>query len=101
MKRKLLVLCGMVAIGFSTQSCHKSNGNFPKVKSIYTVDGLLSFTGSWSTLGMNSRAAMDFAVTDINYYLTAKNADFRLATGYYDTKLDPATAVLGFEQAVN
>lgn len=101
MKRKLPILLSLLAIWFCTQSCHKSNGNFPKVKTVYTVDGLLSLSGSWSSLGLNSRAAMDLAVTNINSYLAGKNADFRLATDYYDTKLDPTTATLDFVQVIN
>lgn len=100
MKKTLPLVLSLFAIWFSMESCHKSS-DIPKVKNIYVVEGLLSFTGNWSTLGMTSRAAMDLAVTNINTYLAGKKADFRLATTYYDTKLDPILAKQGFQDAVN
>ncbi len=101
MKIKLPILCAMLAIWFCAQSCHKSsNIKGPVVKHVFVVGGLLSFTGNWSSLGITTRASMYLAVTNINNYLAGKNADFRLATNFQDTHLDPATATTDFEQVI-
>ncbi len=99
MKKTLSFIVAVIFLSAVVQSCHK-DGNSNKVKKVYNVSGLFSLTGNGSTLGVNSKAAVSIAVTDINNYLTAKNADFRMSADFYDTRLDPATAAQDFMKAV-
>jgi len=54
---------------------------------------LLSLTGEWSSLGINSRAALEIAKADIEKYLTSINSKARIDLRIEDTKLDPQTAL--------
>lgn len=98
MKKIVLFVVAMISLSAVVQSCRKAGSN--KVIKVYNVSGLFSLTGNGSTLGVNSKAAVSIAVTDINNYLTAKNADFRMSADFYDTQLDPATAAQDFVKTV-
>lgn len=57
------------------------------------LGGLFSLTGNWSTLGQTSRAAMEFAVEDVNQYLAGNAAGVRFVVAIEDTRLEPALAL--------
>jgi len=57
------------------------------------LGGLFSLTGNWSTLGQNSKAAMEIAVEDVNKYLAGNAAGVRFTTDIEDTRLNPALAL--------
>jgi len=94
MKKSLLIICAALSVGLYFQSCKKSKSN--TTPTTVTVSGLFSLTGNWSTLGVNSKAALQFAADDINAYLQSKNANFRMAVTIYDTKLDAGAAKADF-----
>ena len=96
-KRSLVIVFAALVIGACIQSCKKSKTTTIKV---INVAGLFSLTGNWSTLGVNSKAALQFAADDINAYFKGKNAPYALLVSFYDTKLDPATARQSFDNAV-
>jgi branched-chain amino acid transport system substrate-binding protein len=93
MRKSLLICFALIALGLTIPSCTKT----PVKTRVVTVSGLFSITGNWSTLGINSRAALQFAADDINAYLKNKNAKFMMAVSFYDTKLDPALAKQYFD----
>ena len=97
MKRSVLIVCSVLALILSFPSCKKASTI--NTATYINVAGLFSITGNWSTLGVNSRAALQFAVIDINSYLQSKNASFRMSVTFYDTKLNADTAVLDFKSA--
>jgi branched-chain amino acid transport system substrate-binding protein len=99
MKKYLLLVSAVMVFCFGIQSCKKSNSN--KNPAVINVSGLFSLTGNWSTLGINSKAALQLAAQDINAELKNKNANYQLSVNFYDTKLDPATAQQDFAAAVS
>lgn len=70
--------------------------------SFYTmipIDGLFPVSGSGSTLGQNSQAALLMGIQDVNLYFTRTNSSYRLSSFAYDTKGDPQLAVSQFQTA--
>jgi branched-chain amino acid transport system substrate-binding protein len=59
------------------------------------IGGLFSLTGSWSSLGVASKAAMEIGIEDVNAYLAAAGSSFHFTASIKDTKLDPAVALAG------
>ena len=57
------------------------------------LGGLFSLTGNWSTLGQTSRAALEFAVEDVNQYLAGNAAGVRFVAAVEDTRLEPELAL--------
>lgn len=57
------------------------------------VGALLSLTGEWSSLGLNSKAAIELAVNDANRFLQSVNSNTKINLRIEDTKLDPHTAL--------
>lgn len=57
------------------------------------VGALLSLTGEWSSLGINSKTALEIAKSDIDKYLTSVNSKVKIDLRIEDTKLDPQTAL--------
>lgn len=70
-------------------SCKKESSG---TKQNITIGALLSLTGNWSTLGVNSKAAIEIALTDINDYLQKSGSPYVFSSKIYDTKLDTALA---------
>jgi branched-chain amino acid transport system substrate-binding protein len=102
MKRILPAICTVVALAVGLQSCTKSTVQ-PVVTTppkTINVSGLFSETGNWSTLGVDSKAALQFAAEDINKYLGENHANFRLSVAFYDTKLLPNLAENDFKLAI-
>src|SRR5689334_11230970 len=59
----LLLIC------FSFQSCKKTDTDNTPPQQTIKVGALLSLTGNWSSLGINSKAALEIAAADINSYM--------------------------------
>lgn len=57
------------------------------------IGALFSLSGSWSTLGRTSVAALEKAVADINADLAADQVDWRLRPLVEDTRLEPDRAL--------
>lgn len=77
---------------FTFQRCIKPDDDTTPVQQTIQVGALLSLTGNWSSLGINSKAALDVATADINQYFEATGSRYRFATTVYDTKLDTTLA---------
>jgi branched-chain amino acid transport system substrate-binding protein len=58
-----------------------------------TIGGLFSLTGSWASLGVASKAAMEIGIEDVNAYLDEGNSGLHFTASIKDTKLDPTTAL--------
>lgn len=87
-----LIVFLFVALLFSSCS-NNDNDNSDTQEHTFTVGALLSLEGEWSTLGKNSQAALEIAVTEINDYFTAKGSNHRIAIEVYDTELKPDLAL--------
>lgn len=96
MKRFFAPLLVLFFLLITLPSCDKNEGGSEKT---INVRGLFSLTGNWSTLGTTSKAAIELAAEDINAYLAAKNASFRMSTSVADTKLETELAKTLFTQA--
>lgn len=83
-------LIAILWICISFQNCRKSE----PAAELQTVNvaALLSLTGNWSTLGINSKAALEIAAKDVNHYMEETGSKYRFTTTVYDTKLDTALA---------
>jgi branched-chain amino acid transport system substrate-binding protein len=66
-----------------------------------TIGGLLSLTGNWSSLGINSQEAMNLAIKDINNYMVQTGSLYRFSTSIYDTKLDTTFAQVAIRDALS
>ena len=88
--RALLAGWTLVAVG-SAGACHRVS-TVPRERDV-VLGGLFSLTGNWSTLGQNSRAAMELAVADVNKYLAGNPAHVRFVAVVEDTRLDPDLAL--------
>ncbi len=97
MKKTILLIGALSTLAFGLHSCKKSKSS----SKVINISGLFSLTGNWSTLGINSKAAIQFAADDINTYLNNKNAGFTIAVSVYDTKLASDSAQLGFVKATS
>ena len=80
-------------------SCKKSDTT-PGITTL-KIGGLYSITGSWSSLGKNSQAAMNLALVDVNNYLTERGSEFRLSTVVFDTQLDTNSAKNSMQRGFN
>lgn len=75
-------------------ACGESNNPAPPPANsdTLTVGGLLSLTGTWSSLGLNSQATMQIAADDVNAYFERVGVTRRVSIDVVDTRLDPAQA---------
>ncbi len=64
-----------------------------------TVGAILSLEGQWSTLGINSAAALEIAVEEINGYFNTVGYNGRVSVEIYDSELDPEKALSHLEAA--
>lgn len=94
-KRNVPAVFAAFFVCLTFQHCTKSDAE-PQIQNTITVGALLSLTGNWSSLGINSKAALEIATEDINQYMEETGSVYRFATTVYDTKLDAALA----EQAI-
>ncbi len=98
MKKTFFIAGAFFVLALASQSCKKSS---PAATTTVNVSGLFSITGNWSSLGIDSREALQLATADINTYLQNKNASFRMSVSFYDTKLNPDSAQQAFMAASN
>lgn len=83
-----ILAAGVFVVGVSTPRTFADTPNLKKKRVV--LGGLFSLTGSWSTLGRASQAAMEIAIADVNTYLSGANASFKLEGRVEDTQLVPA-----------
>lgn len=76
----------------------KKDDSSPTIQDV-TVGGLFSLTGNWSSLGLNSKAAIELAAADINTYFETTGKVIRIRTKVFDTKLDTVLALQFIEEA--
>jgi branched-chain amino acid transport system substrate-binding protein len=86
-----ILTVGVFLVGVITSLAFADSPNLKKKRVV--LGGLFSLTGSWSTLGRASQAAMEIAIEDVNTYLLGVNASFRLEGRVEDTQLVPALAL--------
>lgn len=86
-----ILAAGVFVVGVSTPRTFADAPNLKKKRVV--LGGLFSLTGSWSTLGRASQAAMEIAIEDVNTYLSGANASFKLEGRVEDTQLVPALAL--------
>lgn len=100
MKRHFkLMIAAAVAIGVTQSSCNKDENSNSNARTEVEVAGLFSLTGNWSSLGNNSKAAMELAANDVNRYFEEIGSPYRIKTTVFDTKLDTALALNFLKQA--
>ncbi|MBD1386367.1 ABC transporter substrate-binding protein [Mucilaginibacter rigui] len=101
MKKILLPLIALLITGLAFQSCKKAK--VVTLTNAINVQGLFSLdtAANWSSLGINSRVAVQLAEDDINKYFADKNLPYSIAINVTDTKLDAATAAAQFTTAKN
>lgn len=86
-----LLTASIFLVGVSISHTWADSPNLKKKRVV--LGGLFSLTGSWSTLGRASQAALEIAIEDVNIYLSEANASFRLEGRVEDTQLVPALAL--------
>lgn len=96
LKKTRLLLAAVIGFGILHTSCHKDDEQEAATK--VKVAGLYSLTGNWSSLGVNSKAAMELAVNDVNLYFQEQGLSYTFSSETYDTKLDPDLAQHYLEQ---
>lgn len=89
----------VLSLSILIASCKKSD-TVVQENSI-PIAGLLSLTGNWSSLGVNSQEAMTLAVADVNSYLQQVGSTIRFSASFYDTKLDTALAQAALNDAIS
>lgn len=89
--RSLVATGALALLLASLTSCPRAS-TVPREREV-VLGGLFSLTGSWSTLGQTSRAALELAVDDVNRYLAGNPAHVRFVTAIEDTRLDPQLAL--------
>lgn len=97
MRKILLPVIALLVTALAFQSCKKSNKVI--VTRAIKVQGLFTLTGSGSTLGVTSSAAIQVAADDINKYLADKGLPYSIGVNVTDTKHDPTVAAALFTQA--
>jgi branched-chain amino acid transport system substrate-binding protein len=97
MNKIFTTIFALLVIAITFQACKKDRVS----PNTINVEGLFSLSGNWSSLGTTSKAAIELAADDINAYLTAKNANFRMSVSVSDTKLDTELAKTFFTKAKN
>jgi branched-chain amino acid transport system substrate-binding protein len=70
-----------------------AQGTPPPAHTTITIGALLSLTGNWSSLGLDSQAALQLAAQDLNAELARRRVDARVQVVVADTQLNPDTAL--------
>lgn len=97
MRKNTVALIVMLIVTVMTQvRCGKSGHSSTKE---IEIGGLFSLTGNWSSLGINSKAAIELASEDVNSYLKSIGSDYRVTTRVFDTRLDTALALRFLKEA--
>jgi branched-chain amino acid transport system substrate-binding protein len=97
MKKILLPVIALLAVALVFQSCKKSKKVI--VTRAINIRGLFTLTGSGSTLGVTSSAAIQLAADDVNKYLAGKDLPYSIGVDVTDTKHTAALATAQFTQA--
>jgi branched-chain amino acid transport system substrate-binding protein len=92
-----LVFAASVAATLAFAGCRKSDSD--KTVREVQIAGMFSLSGNWSTLGLNSEAAIELAADDVNAYFDRMGTSYRIRTRVYDTKLDTALALNFMKEA--
>jgi branched-chain amino acid transport system substrate-binding protein len=87
------VLLLAAATAFSSRAGAQGSSPAPAAPNTLTVGALLSLTGTWSTLGLDSQAALQIAAQDLNAQLARQGVATRVQVMVADTQLDPNTAL--------
>ena len=85
----------LILLLISTTSCNKNDNDGNK---IITVGALLPLTGSASSSGESTSAALAIALQDINQYLNAIGSAYRLETTIKDTQTDTLVCIQKYEE---
>jgi branched-chain amino acid transport system substrate-binding protein len=85
------VIAVLLAMAASLGGC-ASTPSVPREREVL-LGGIFSLTGNWSTLGQTSRAAMEFAVEDVNQYLAGNAAGVSFVAAIEDSRLEPELAL--------
>lgn len=88
----LLVWVFILGLSCANYSCDGS-GNNQSSNDTVVVGALLATTGSLSSLGQSSSAALDLAVRDVNDYLAKNGAGFTIALKKADTQANTDMAL--------
>ncbi|MET3979460.1 branched-chain amino acid transport system substrate-binding protein [Mucilaginibacter sp. UYP25] len=99
MKKLLFPLVALLAVALIFQSCKKAKE--VTITNGITIQGLLSITGSGSSLGITSSAAMQVAAEDVNDYFASKEYNYSIGVNIVDTKQTADLAVSLFTNAKN
>ena len=93
---RTICLLSFLIVLLSIEGCKKESA--PRIKN-FTIAGLLSLTGNWSTLGIASQEAMNLAIKDINDYMIQTGSMCRFSIAIYDTQLDTLKALAAIKDA--
>lgn len=95
MKRSLTIKILVICFTFVLYSCSDTPVNPPPSgTNVIKIGALFSLsTGDWSTLGKTSKAALDIEVVRMNSYLSSINSNNVISVSYYDTFLNPDSAL--------
>jgi branched-chain amino acid transport system substrate-binding protein len=90
-------LCGaallLLAAAMLLSSPAGAQSTSPPAPTTITVGALLSLTGTWSSLGLDSQAALEIAAQQINVELARRGVEARVQVVAADTQLNPDTAL--------
>ncbi|MFL6490842.1 MAG: ABC transporter substrate-binding protein, partial [Nitrososphaera sp.] len=91
----VILVGGILSYGFMTSLATESTRYFGPVEDENTIliGGLLSLTGTSSSLGESAEASLRLAVDDVNNHLAKSGSSTRFGLIIEDTKTDPAVAL--------
>jgi ABC-type branched-subunit amino acid transport system substrate-binding protein len=81
--------CGLVLL----LACSTAAAQDSHVREKLRIGILVSLTGSWSTLGRNTEAALEIGAAQINAQSDAQHAGYRIELFVRDTQLVPELAL--------
>jgi branched-chain amino acid transport system substrate-binding protein len=90
--RRTASVAALIFATVASTSCDNDSSGPTETEEIL-IGGLFSLTGSWSSLGVTSKAAMEIGIEDVNQYLADGGSGMRFTAAIRDTKLDPAMAL--------
>ena len=98
LKRRLLGFCFILVLSLSVLNLPHPCSNQAvaansAVKKKFVIGGLFAMTGSWSTLGLASAAALQLAADDLNAHFSRIGSKIEVAVAIEDTQLDPQVAL--------
>ena len=97
MRKILLPVIALLAVALVFQSCKKTKV-VTKVRAI-KIRGLFTLTGSGSTLGVTSSAAIQLAAADVNKYFASKGYPYSIGLDVVNTNHTADIAVAQFKNA--